>query len=70
MTNPKDSDFTEHNMNKSQKIWVKTWKTSWMTTETFLFDNLTWFPKKLCSVMTSASVCEHMWSVEGYTTTT
>ena len=31
-----------------------------------LFDNLAWFAKKLCSVMTSASACEHMWSIEGW----
>jgi hypothetical protein len=31
-----------------------------------LFDNLAWFVKKLCSVMTSASVCEHMWNIEGW----
>jgi hypothetical protein len=31
-----------------------------------LFDNLTWFAKKLCSVMTSASACEHMWNIEGW----
>jgi uncharacterized protein YehS (DUF1456 family) len=31
-----------------------------------LFDNLAWFAKKLCSVMTSASACEHMRSIEGW----
>ena len=31
-----------------------------------LFDNLSWFTKKLCSVMTSVSVCEHMWNIEGW----
>ena len=31
-----------------------------------LFDNLAWFTKKLCSVMTSVSVCEHMWSITGW----
>jgi hypothetical protein len=31
-----------------------------------LFDNLTWFAKKMCSVMTGASACEHMWSIEGW----
>ena len=31
-----------------------------------LFDNLAWFTKKLCSVMTSASACEHMWSIAGW----
>ncbi len=25
-----------------------------------------WFEKKLCSVMTSASACEPMWSIEGW----
>ena len=30
------------------------------------FDNLAWFAKKLCSVMTSVSPCEHMWSIEGW----
>jgi hypothetical protein len=27
---------------------------------------LAWFAKKLCSVMTSVSVCEHMWSIAGW----
>ena len=31
-----------------------------------MFDNLTWFSKKLCSVMTSVSACEHMWSITGW----
>ena len=31
-----------------------------------LFDNLAWFTKKMCSVVTSASVCEHMWSIGGW----
>jgi hypothetical protein len=31
-----------------------------------LFDNLAWFVKKLCSVMTSDSACEHMWNIEGW----
>ena len=31
-----------------------------------LFDNLAWFTKKLCSVMTSASAYEHMWSITGW----
>ena len=31
-----------------------------------LFDNLAWFAKKLCSVMTSALTCEHMWNIVGW----
>jgi hypothetical protein len=31
-----------------------------------LFDNLTWCTKKLCSVMTSVSSCEHTWSIVGW----
>jgi hypothetical protein len=31
-----------------------------------LFDNLTWFTKKLCSVMTSATSCKYMWIIEGW----
>ena len=31
-----------------------------------LFDNLAWFAKKLCSVMTSVSACDHTWSIEGW----
>ena len=31
-----------------------------------LFDNLVWFAKKLCLVMSSDSACEHMWSIEGW----
>ena len=27
---------------------------------------LAWFAKKLCSVMTSVSACENMWSMEGW----
>jgi hypothetical protein len=27
---------------------------------------LAWFAKKFCSVMTSASACEHMWNIEGW----
>jgi hypothetical protein len=39
-----------------------------MKRDTFLFDNLAWFEKKLCSVMTSVSadICEA--SKGGYTT--
>ena len=33
---------------------------------TILFNNLAWFTKKLCSVMTSDSVCENMWIVTGW----
>ena len=31
-----------------------------------LFDNVTSLTKKMCSVMTSASACEHMWSIAGW----
>ena len=31
-----------------------------------LFDNLSWFAKKLYSVMTSVSTCDHMWIIEGW----
>ena len=31
-----------------------------------LFDNMAWFAKKLCSVMTSVSECENMWIIEGW----
>ncbi len=42
-----EGDFTERNMNSSQQTWVKTFM------KQVLFDNLTWFAKKLCLVMTS-----------------
>ena len=56
-------------MNRSQKSWVKTFMEHVMDDNgNVLFDNLTWFPKKLCSVMTSVSVSEYimMWSIEGW----
>jgi hypothetical protein len=34
--------------------------------EQVLFDNLSWFEKKLCSVKTSTSVCVYMWIIEGW----
>ncbi len=54
-------------MNRSQQIWVKTFMQHVMDEKgQVLFDNLAWFAKKLCLVMTSDSVCEHMWSIEGW----
>ena len=54
-------------MNRSQQSWVKTFMQDVMDEKgQVLFDNLAWFAKKLCSVMTSASTCEHMWSIEGW----
>ena len=54
-------------MNRSQQTWVKTFMQDVMDEMgQVLFDNLAWFAKKLCSVMTSASACEHMWSIEGW----
>jgi hypothetical protein len=54
-------------MNRSQQSWVKTFMQDVMDEKgQVLFDNLAWFAKKLCSVMTSASACEHMWSIEGW----
>jgi hypothetical protein len=54
-------------MNRSHQSWVKTFMQHVMDENgQVLFDNLAWFAKKLCSVMTSASVCEHMWSIEGW----
>ena len=59
--------FTERNMNRSQQTWVKTFMQDVMDEKgQVLFDNLAWFAKKLCSVMTSTSACEHMWSIEGW----
>ena len=48
--------FTQRNMNRSQQSWVKTFMQDVMDEKgQVLFDNLAWFAKKLCSVMTSAS---------------
>jgi hypothetical protein len=59
--------FTQRNMNRSQQSWVKTFMQDVMDEKAQdLFDNLVWFTKKLCSVMTSVSACEHMWSIEGW----
>ena len=54
-------------MQRSQQSWVKTYMEDITDSSgRVLFDNLTWFVKKLCSVMTSASACEHMWSIAGW----
>ena len=59
--------FTERNTNRYQQTWVKTFMQDVRDEKgQVLFDNLAWFAKKLCSVMTSASACEHMWSIEGW----
>ena len=53
-------------MNRSQESWVKTFMQHVMDEKgQVLFDNLTWFAKKLCSMMTSTSVCEHILRIEG-----
>jgi hypothetical protein len=62
-----EGDFTQRNMNRSQQSWLKMFIQHVMYEKgQVLFDNLAWFAKKLCSVMTSASACEHMWSIEGW----
>ncbi len=54
-------------MQRSQQSWVKTYMEDITDSSgRALFDNLAWFAKKLCSVMTSASVCEHMWNITGW----
>ena len=54
-------------MNSSQQTWVKTFMQDVMDEKgQVLFDNLAWFAKKLCSVMTSTSPYEHMWNIEGW----
>ena len=59
--------FTQRNINRSKKSWVKTFMQDVMDEKgQVLFDNLAWFVKKLCSVMTSASACQYMWSIEGW----
>ncbi len=59
--------FTERNMNRLQQSWVKTAMQYVMDEKgQNLLDNLAWFAKKLYTVMTSASACEHMWSIEGW----
>jgi hypothetical protein len=51
----------------STKLGVKTFMQDVMDEKgQVLFDNLAWFAKKLCSVMASASACEHMRSIEGW----
>ena len=53
--------FTERSMQRSQQSWVKMYMEDITDSSgRSLFDNLTWFTKKLCSVMTSVSACEHM----------
>ncbi len=62
-----EGDFTEHNMNRSHQSWVKTFIQDVMDEKRqVLFDNLSWFVKNLCLVMTSVSACDHMWNIEGW----
>jgi hypothetical protein len=43
--------FTHRNMNRSHQSWVKTFMQDVMNEKgQVVFDNLTWFAKKLCSV--------------------
>ena len=59
--------FTERSMQRSQQSWVKTHMEDITDSSgRALFDNLAWFTKKLCSVMTSVSACEHMWIIAGW----
>jgi hypothetical protein len=61
--------FTERSIQRSQESWVKMYMDSKDITDSngrASLNNLTWFAKKLCSVMTSASACEHMWSIAGW----
>ncbi len=54
-----EGSFTEGDMNRSQQTWVKTFMQDVMDEKgQVLFDNLSWFTKKLCSVMTIVSSCE------------
>ena len=57
----------DRHMNRSHQTWVKMFVKDVMDEkEQVLFDNLSWFVKKLCSEMTSTSVCDHMWIIEGW----
>jgi hypothetical protein len=59
--------FTERSMQRSQQSWVKTCMEDITDSSgRALFDNLAWFTKKLCSVMTSASTFEHMRIITGW----
>jgi hypothetical protein len=51
MTNPKEPTFMQDVMDEKEQI---------------LFDSLSWFTKKLCSVMTSPSAYEYIWNIEGW----
>ena len=54
-------------MQRSQQSWVKTYMEDITDSSgRALFDTLAWFTKKLCSVMTSVSVCENMWNIAGW----
>ncbi len=53
--------FTERSIQRSQQSWMKTYMEDITDSSgRTLFDNLSWFAKKLCSVMTSVSVYEHV----------
>ena len=59
--------FTDRNMKRSHQNWVKTYMEDITDSiGTILFNNLSWFTKKLCSVMTSVSVCENICSITGW----
>ena len=54
-------------MKRSHQRWVKTYMEDITDSNvTILFNNLSWFDKKLCSVMTSVSSSEYMWIIGGW----
>jgi hypothetical protein len=48
--------------------WLSNDSVKWLDYQInwYWFDNLVWFSKKLCLVMTSVSVCDNMWIIKGW----
>lgn len=59
--------FTPRMLKLLPSLWIKTFLEG-VTDEdgTLVFNDLAWFAHKVVRVVTSASACEHSWSIEGW----
>ncbi len=60
--------FTPEMMKIAQATWIETFVEGVTDKSTGLpiFKELAWFTYKVSGVMSSASVCQHCWSIEGW----
>lgn len=67
MTERHEGAFSSNNLRLPPHVWIKTFLMGILNKEgQSIFDNLAWFALKVVGVVTSASACEHCWSIEGW----